>query len=292
MFAEGGSIFVSELNPKTNKMKNTLLMFGMAGFAAIMLSSFVLNENDDNGQQPKKSRHVRLVKIENGKKMEIDTVFATDDVFVWHGDTINPIKHKGGMMVHSFGKGDGKANVVIIKHKDGDKGEPMSFDFKTVDDLDIVTESGDSLGKKIIVRKMRKGGPGDRMIYLNERGPGHFPPVPPTPPIPHIMKFKHSGQLIDLNDPNVVSYKKKDLKDGLEKIEIVRKKVDPKDEEAFDFQFDSDNFMAPMAPDAPEISDFNIESDSLKMKIIEKKKIIDGKNGKEIEVKVESQKNK
>lgn len=267
----------------------------MAGFAAMLLSSFVLSGSGDDSQKNEKSRHVRMVKIVDGKKASIDTVFTNDDVFVWQGDTINPVKHGEKFIVHSFGKGDGKANVMVFKQKGSDKGEPMFFDFKTVDDMDVVADSGDSIGKKIIVRKMRKGGPGDRMIYLNERGPGHFPPVPPVPPappVPHIMKFKHSGQLIDLNDPNVISYKKKDLKGGLEKIEIIRKKVEFGDEAAFDVQFDGGNFMAPMPPDAPEISDFNIESDSLKMKVIEKKQIIDGKDGKEIEVKVESQKNK
>jgi len=32
--------------------------------------------------------------------------------------------------------------------------------------------------------------------------------------------------------------------------------------------------MAPMPPDAPEVSDFNFEDDSLKMKVIKKKKSI------------------
>lgn len=275
-------------------MKNTLLMFGMAGLTAVLLSSFVLSENDDNGQQPKKSRHVRLVKIENGKKMEIDTVFATDDVFIWHGDTINPMKHKGGMMVHSFGKGDGKANVMIFKHQDGQEGDPVFLDVETDDNMDVLTENSDTTGKKIMIRRMKRGGPGGDVMFFNGMGPDHFPPVPPVPPappVPHVKMFgiQHGGKVIDLNDPNVISYKKKDLSGGREKIEIIRKKTEENENETFHIQFDDQNFMAPDAPDAPEMI-WESKDDSVKTKIIERKKIINGKDGKEIEVKVETEK--
>jgi len=273
-------------------MKNTLLTFGIAGFAAVLLSSFVLSENDDNGQNPKKGRHVRMVKIENGKKMEIDTVFATNDIFVWQGDTINPMKHKAGMMVHSFGKGDGKANVMVFKHKDGEKGEPVFFDMETADNMDVLIDSNDTTSKKIMIRKMKRGAPDGNVMFFNGMGPDHFPPVPPVPPmppVPHNMKFKHSGKVIDLNDPNVISYKKKDLSGGRERIEIIRKKTDESENETFHIQFDGQNLMAPEAPDAPEMI-WESKDDSVKTKIIERKKIIKGKEGKEIEVKVETEK--
>lgn len=273
-------------------MKNTLLMFGMAGLAAVVLSSFVVGGNDDNGQQPKKSRHVRLVKIENGKKMEIDTVFANDDVFVWQGDTINPMKHKGGMMVHRFGKGDGKANVMVFKQRDGKGEDPMFFDMKTADDMDVLIDNNDTTGKKVMIRKIMRDSPDGNVMFFRGHGPGHFPPVPPVPPappVPHIMKFKHSGKVIDLNDPNVISYKKKDLSGGREKIEIIRKKADENEAETFNFQFDEPNLMAPEAPDAPEMI-WESKDDSIKTKIIERKKVIKGKEGKEIEVKVETEK--
>ncbi len=272
-------------------MKNTLLTIGVAGFASLLLSSFVLSGNDDNVQKPKKSRHVKMVKIVDGKKAEIDTVFTTDDVFVWKGDTINPMKYKGEFMVHRFGKGDDGPDVMMFNHRRGEKDAPSFFDMDSEDDMDFFADGNDSIEKKIIVRKMRKGGPADHIIFMNGHGPDHVPPMPPVPPVPHIMKFKQSGKIIDLNDPNVISYKKKDLSGGREKIEIIRKKVDPK-EESFDFRFEGDDLMAPMPPDVPEVTDFDFSNrdDSLKMKVIERKKIIKGKDGREIEVKVESQK--
>jgi hypothetical protein len=279
-------------------MKSTLHTLGIAGVAAVLFSSFVLVENNDNAQSPKKGRHVRLVKIENGKKMQIDTVFTNDDVFVWNGDTINPVKHfkpgeNADFKVIKDGMKNGREKMMIFVDRDREKENPDMMGISPEDEMDIMVDDNDTVGKKIIVRKM-KGGPKDHMIFFNEMGPKHFPPVPPVPPIfptPHIMKFKHAGRVIDLNDPGVVSYKKKDLKGGLEKIEIIRKKAD-EDTANFDFQFDGDDFMAPEPPEAPEMPDFDLHSDndSLKMRIIEKKKVVDGKNGKEIEVKVEQKK--
>jgi len=282
-------------------MKNTLHTFGIAGIAAVLFSSFVFVENNDNAQNPKKTRHVRLVKIENGKKMQIDTVFTNDNVFVWNGDTINPVKRfKPGERVDfkiiKHGNIDGKGNVMFFIDKKGEKDGPDMMNMRPEDEMEFISDDGDTVGKKIMIRKM-KGGPKDHMIFFNEMGPKHFPPVPPVPPVPpappvqHIMKFKHTGQVIDLNDPGVVSFKKKDLKGGLEKIEIIRKKADENTAD-FDFQFDGDDFMVPEPPEAHEMPDFDFHSidDSLKMKIIEKKKIINGKNGKEIEVEVEQKK--
>lgn len=276
-------------------MKNKLLTLGIAGMTAMLFSSFVFTENNDNVQPPKKSRHVRLVKIENGKKMQIDTVFTNDDVFVWNGDTINPVKHitPGGnanFKVIRHGMKDGKDKVMVFVDRKDENGGPNMMNMRPEDEMEFISDDSDTVGKKIMVRKM-KGGPKDHTIFFNEMGPQHLPPVPPLSPVPHAMKFKHAGQVIDLNDPGVVSFKKKDLKGGLEKIEIIRKKADEKTAD-FDFKFDGDDFMVPEPPEAHEMPDFDFHSidDSLKMKIIEKKKIINGKNGKEIEVEVEQKK--
>lgn len=105
-----------------------------------------------------------------------------------------------------------------------------------------------------------------------------------------VMKMQHSGQIINLNDPNIVSYKKKDVKGDLEKIEIIRKKSGNVENMTFDFNIDHD-LMAPEAPEAPEFI-WESEGDSIRSKIIEKRKVINGKNEKEIEIKVETEENK
>lgn len=201
-------------------MRNTLLSIGLAGLTAALLSSFAFVQKSDKVQEPKKNRHVRMIKVENGKKMELDTVLVNDDVFVWNGDTISPGMH---------------------------------------------------------IRK------------VNSPGMRHFPPMPPVPPVPHVkmLGIRHQGKAIDLNDPNIISYKKTEISGNREKIEIIRKKPANNENETFNFQFDDEL----MAPEAPEFN-WKPDGDSLRMQITRKKEIIKGKDGKEIEIKVEAEENK
>lgn len=285
-------------------MKNTLLTIGLAGMTAVLLSSFAFTQKSDDTQAPKKNRHVRLVKIKDGKKTELDTVFTNNDVFVWNGDTINPEgrfnKFKDGDfdIARNWGENDKGGNIMHFKHRKGMKGNPQEWQFTPGENMEIVTEDNDSTGKRIVIQKMMDDGHVDHMIYRDGPGMENFPPVPPVPPMPpmpHVKMFgiQHSGKIIDLNDPNIISYKKKEISGGREKIEVIRKKSDRNGNRAFHLKFD-DEMMTPEAPEAPEAPEFNWESDndSTQMKIIEKKRIIKGKDGKEIEVKVEAEENK
>ena len=287
-------------------MKNKLLSFGTIGLTGVLLSSFMFVQKGDENQEPKKSRHIKVTKIENGKKMELDTVLTGNDVFVWNGDTINPVKHfgksgrQGFDKMHrvdvEFDRQNGKE--MIFKHRSNKPGEPMIYNMDSDDDMEIITEDVDSLGKHIVVRKRVKDGAEDPMSFRN----GDFdmlappaPPVPPMPPVPpfshlRMMKMQHGGQVIDLNDPNIVSYKKKDVKGGMEKIEIIRKKPENPGNMTFDFNSDPE-LNAPEPPEAPEFN-WKSDVDSIRMKVIEKRKVIKGKDGKEIEVKVETEENK
>lgn len=283
-------------------MKHKLALFGTIGLAALVLTSFTVTHNGDEPQQPKKSRHIKMMKMENGKKMELDTVLTGDEVFVWQGDTIggkelgkriSPSGFDKKKNVKVIVKNDGKnENVMIIK--DGKEGEPMIYNLDSGDDMELLTEDVDSLGKKIVIRKRMKGDGDNHMFFFNGDDMQHFPPVPPVPHM-KMMRMEHSGQFINLNDPNVVSFKKKDLKGGLEKIEIIRKKTNDSDDMKFDFQV-GDQLMPPpppppMSPDAPEtIREFN--KDGQHVKIIERKTKVDGKEGKELKVDVKSEEKK
>ena len=49
--------------------------------------------------------------------------------------------------------------------------------------------------------------------------------APHAPHAPKVIRIeKHGGNVIDLSDPGIISFDKKDLKDGKEKIVIIRKK--------------------------------------------------------------------
>ena len=284
-------------------MKNKLLSFGTIGLTGVLLSSFMFVQKGDENQEPKKSRHIKVTKIENGKKMELDTVLTGNDVFVWNGDTINPVRHFGKSghpefnKMHrvdvDFDRQNGKE--MIFKHRINKPGEPMIYNMDSDDDMEIITEDVDSLGKRIVVRKRMKDGAEDHMSIRNSDLDMLAPPAPPMPPVPpfshlRMMKMQHGGQIIDLNDPNIVSYKKKDVKGGMEKIEIIRKKSENPGNMTFDFNSDPE-LNAPEPPEAPEFN-WKSDVDSIRMKVIEKRKVIKGKDGKEIEVKVETEENK
>jgi len=277
-------------------MKNTMALLGM-GLAVMLLSSELSAQNAPEVKDTKKSRHIRMTKIENGKTMKLDTVLNGDDVFVWNGDTINPVKHIKKFSPSGFDKlqhidvnvdrKSGKENVMIFRHKDGKDGEPMIWNMDSDDDMEIVTEDVDSLGKRIVVRKRITDGERNRMMFLHDGNMRHFPPVPPVPPVPHVRMMKmHAGKSINLNDPNIISYKKKDMSGDREKIEIIRKKSAEPENMNFDFEFE-----APEPPEAPvHIREF--KGDNHKMKIMEKEIKLDGKKGKEIKVEVETEENK
>lgn len=233
-------------------MKNTMALLGM-GLAVMLLSSELSAQKAPEVKDSKKSRHIRMTKIENGKTMKLDTVLTGDDVFIWNGDTINPVKH--------------------IK-----KFSPSGFDKLQHIDVNVDRKGGK---EKVMIFRHKDRNDGDGNMR-------HFPPVPPVPPVPHVrmMKMKHAGKTINLNDPNIISYKKKDMSGDREKIEIIRKKSAEPENMNFDFEFE-----APEPPEAPvNIREF--KGDNQKMKIMEKEIKVDGKKGKEIKVEVETEENK
>jgi len=238
-------------------MKHTLTIFGMAGLSAMLFTSPTYSQTKSGEKETPTPRHIKMIKVENGKTTKLDTLVAGNDVFIWNGDTI------GGK--------------ELGKHIN-----PSGFD--------------EMEHKKVIIRKMIKDGEGDQMIIMNGPDSELCPPMPPMPP--HMMmmrKEQHSGRVIDLNDPNITSFKIKDLKGGLEKIEIIRKKTSEPEGITIDFQGD-DQMMPPPppppgSPDAPQIiREYNDGNENII--IIEKATKVDGKDGKEIKVEVKSKETK
>jgi hypothetical protein len=127
-----------------------------------------------------------------------------------------------------------------------------------------------------VVRKIAKDGKGNHMMFFNDGDMKHFPPVPPVPPVPHIkmLRSTKAGNAIHLDDPNIISYKKKDMSGDREKIEIIRQKS--KAPEHFNFEFEG----APAPPPPPAmIHEFDQQGD----KIIRKEMKIEKKAEKETE---------
>ena len=201
--------------------------------AAFLLSSFSLRENpQDPPRGKKKERHIKLVKVdEDGNRVELDTVLSNDNVFVWHGDTI------GGSGMKWFAKGN--------FHPDSLPGD-MDFDFDFTNDFHrkvmIVKPDGDSITEySYEIRTDAPDGHRDVLVWHGDKGENRIfavpeipgvPPVPPVPPVPRIrfLGNENDANSIDLSDPGIISYKRKKLKDGREKITIIRN--EPAEKEA------------------------------------------------------------
>lgn len=246
-------------------MKNYWKLSVTGGLTAVLLlPSVAFSQTPDQ----KKTRHIKMTKIENGKRMEIDTVLTGDNVFVWNGDTINPEKHIKRFnpsefdKMHSPGMDKGQKKVRIIKHRDEAMDDRLIMHGDSGEAYQITTNEGDTTGRKVIIHKrLRNGDKNDRFIYLHSLNGEHFPPVPPVPPVPPMRMFRgnQSGKAINLNDPNVISFKKKDISGGREKIEIIRKKTNESEDMEFNFEMDH-AIDVPEPPMPPEL-DIEIEED-------------------------------
>ncbi len=263
-------------------MKHILNISGILGLSSLVLSSFAGEAVNEKLQDPASQKHIKIVKIENGKKTELDTVLTGNNNFVWKGDTLNSSKimrklGPSGMDKHKridvdIDRKSGNEKVMILKH-DGGK-SPVIWRMDSDEDMEMFTsEQGDSLTERIIIRKKMMDGEANHMIFRNIPHGQHFPPMPPSRHMPMFRKSQ-SGRTIDLNDPNIISFKKKNLKGGKEKIEIIRNKSEESGNVTYDFDFNED-IKIPHAPNAPEI------------KFIEKKMEGAGKIEKKIETKIE-----
>lgn len=197
-------------------MKRILSLTGILALAIVFTSAISINEMPQD--PPKGKKHVKIVKVKDGEKVEVDTILTSREVFVFDGDTI------GGKGMKWFSK------------KDFD--HDFDFDF----DIDVETDEkgnvfvfktdGDST-KKIQVKAMNIGGDiEDIMKWHGKSGHKMFFDAPHCSGTPKIIRVdKKAGNVIDLSDPGIISFEKKDLKDGKEKITIVREKPSESEKE-------------------------------------------------------------
>ena len=293
----GVSLWQKQLKIET--MNNVLSIFIFAGFAVVFFSSGAFAQNESDTTKVSGTHHIKLLKIENGKKTELDTVLTADDFFVWDGDTINPeegpemFRHAGFGKKHHFGMNveerDGKRIMTVRRLEKDDEDEPLFFKFDLDDDFPMFSDNDKEPARKsICIHKRMKDGDPEASAWMDQQGSRHFCPgcleVPGS-----MMKVeggRRAGHLIDLNDPAIISYKKKKLSGGREKIEIVRKKSDS-DDLSFDLTMD-DQLDVPEPPDAVK----QIDCDGHKFKVHEKKATVNGKPGKEYKVEVTTEENK
>jgi hypothetical protein len=215
-------------------MKRILSVTTIFTFAFLMLSAFSLRENPQDPPRGKKvEKHIKMVKVnEDGEKVELDTVLSNDNVFVWEGDTVGGAKKMKWISDEDFDfemdfdidvKEDGDGKVIIMKSGKG--GKTMVKEYKIDGDsnhkfLMEIDEDGKHGKHDIMMWNSKEG---NEMIIRAPKMVGA--PHPPHAPNAAFFGHKKQGNVIDLSDPGIISYDKKKMKNGTEKITIIRKEV-------------------------------------------------------------------
>ena len=213
-------------------MKRILSITGILALAILFTSAISIRETPQDPPRGKKGKkHIKVVQVKNGERVEIDTVIASEQVFVVNGDTVDV----------------GKEMKWVMK-------EDMDFDFDMDVDADgesnvFVFKTGDDSAKHIQVRKMMINGDSEDILRWHSKGGNEMiigaPHGVHAPKIIRIDK-KGGGNVIDLSDPGIISFEKKDLKDGKEKIVIVRKKPSKEEVEVHEEIIMHGSHSAPM----------------------------------------------
>ena len=179
----------------------------------------------------KKEQKVKVIIKKDGKETKIDTVFNLPDEKM--------INFKVDSMLKSLnvtGIDSGKFDVFI--HHPGKHMKYMNRgggNFPGDEQFDILIQRGDSGSTKHQRKIVRMGDEGDVTSLSDLEDNEILPPPPPPPPCPPFMMNSQFGSgpfSFDANDESIISYDKKDIGKGLEKITIVRKKrPEPKKKE-------------------------------------------------------------
>lgn len=202
----------------------TALLFSVSSFT---FSPFVDAPLADNPPQIKEQR-VKVIVKKDGKETKIDTTFNLPDEKM--------INAKVDSMLKKFdveGIGSKKIDVLIQQHpgkrmKIIKRGENLPGD----EQFDIMIQHGDSGLTKHVRKIIRIGANGDFISMDDSNNNELLPPPPPPPPPPFMMneQFGSDAFSFDTNDASIISYDKKDIGKGLEKITIIRKKKVGRDE--------------------------------------------------------------
>jgi len=206
------------------------MVFGIALLAMLLsASSFTFSPSVDaklagDGPQ-KKEQKVKVIVKKDGKETKIDTTFNLPDERM--------INWKVDSMLTNLGierNDSGRMNVLI--HHPGKHMKYMSrgrANLPENEEFDVMIQQNDSGITKHIRKNIRIGENGDA-ISLSDMEDNEFLAPPPPPPPPPMPPFMMNGQSMgdqfefDTNDGSVISYTKKDIGKGLEKITIIRKK--------------------------------------------------------------------
>ena len=210
------------------KIMNMKLVFFLGLFLAASVFSFGQEAKVEKEQkdQQKKAQHVKVMVSQNGKTIKIDTTFNLPDekLIQFKVDSILKKYGKGGMAA-----GDGKVFIMRggnhMTAISGGKALPNEEQFSVFYNSD---DSGKVKGERKIIRMEKTG----NSIVMHDMYGDMVPPPPPVPSVAGAHAVRVQGFRLPGGDPfsfnpedkDIISYDKKDIGKGLEKITIVRKK--------------------------------------------------------------------
>ncbi len=214
----------------------TRTIFSLTALLAMFIlfsSAISIGEIPQDPPRGKKiEKHIKMIKVDNkGNKAELDTVIKGDQVFVWNGDTIGEPGEmewfaKGGDldfisdMDFDFDIDSVMAKSIFVT-RSGDMKSPLIYDFRCEDDstkeyrLEVISKAD-----------------GEDVDFLKWHGNSNNNVFFRSPNAAHQMRIIDNGSkrnVIDLSDSGIISYEKKELKGGKEKIVIVREKPSEED---------------------------------------------------------------
>lgn len=212
--------------------KSSLLVFGLA-LVFISALAFGSGDNDDQQKANKKMR-VKMVKNVDGKITCLDTILI--DFKPGDHDKLSRT-----FMGACDGKADSLFKTMFVELGIDDK-EPHKRKVKVyahgVSSGDMNIEEmiqGDSLLHTICINTNDKDNDREKKVVIWKSKDGEETQLDqlniiraPMPPLPPAMGFKSSRHVIELDDPSIISFKKKDLGGDKEKIEIIRRKPEMK----------------------------------------------------------------
>ena len=202
-------------------MRRNNLSFAGVAFVLVLIfpgiSALAQSVTPKGNQSQTKEHTVRVLLNNNGQITESDTV-----IVVKKGDNLtysagNAVIKADTIILSGDGKTRERKVTVIINDNKGSSGKD------SVRATCIVT-SGDTLGNRAI-HDMKWLGDGKRMIIMQDTGGRNFDVAAPGPGTQIRMDNPWRDPFaFDPSDPDIVSYKKKDVGKDQEKITIIRKK--------------------------------------------------------------------
>ena len=206
-----------------NKLRIALVLSGFL----VMTSSFTFGPTEDarlvGNDNQQQGQRIKVMVSVDGKVTKIDTTFnlPDDSIISYKVDSMVKKLDPDGMACSKSGRSLFRLDRFHRMHHHNLAVNPGDKQF------DIQIQEGDS--GKINAERKAICIKGFDQEFMGDDADELLPPPPPLPPDAQFMIHQRFGGdpfAFDTRDESVVSYEKKDLGNGLEKITIIRKKHD------------------------------------------------------------------